>query len=91
MTKIDKVCEQVCEDVSRVFCSISVRDCVDKVSMVMGLPRSQILPFKNYESEMDLDTNINILSLMSFRHILRLTDDYMNNFIGDLKQKKLRE
>jgi len=90
MTKIDKICELVSDDISDVFSSPAIKDCVDKVAMVMGLPRYHILPFKNYECEMDLDNNINILSLMSLQQILRFTDDYLYNFLDDIDVKEMK-
>jgi hypothetical protein len=44
-----------------VFYSPIIKEAVDKVSQIMGLPRSHILPMKNYESEMELDDGVNTL------------------------------
>jgi hypothetical protein len=50
---------------SQVFYSPIIKEAVDSVSQIMGLPRSHILPMKNYESEMELDDGVNILALMT--------------------------
>ena len=96
LTKIDKVCPITEEDISQVFYSPIIKEAVDKVSQVMGLPRSHILPMKNYESEMELDDGVNTLALMTLLQVLRFSDDYMYNYLdlleeGKLKQMNIRE
>ncbi|KAJ8309041.1 hypothetical protein KUTeg_013915 [Tegillarca granosa] len=66
------------EDISVVFKSPAVRDMVDKVSQIIGLPRAHILPLKNYEKEMELEDGINILALLTLKQILHFADDYLN-------------
>jgi hypothetical protein len=48
-----------------------IKEAVDSVSQIMGLPRSHILPMKNYESEMELDDGVNTLALMTLLQVLR--------------------
>ncbi|VDI33808.1 Hypothetical predicted protein [Mytilus galloprovincialis] len=86
LTKIDKICERTEEDLSNVFYSPLVKETVERVSQIMGLPRSHILPVKNYESEMDLNDNVNILALMSLQQILHFADDYMYNHLDKHKE-----
>ncbi|OWF39881.1 Interferon-induced protein 44-like [Mizuhopecten yessoensis] len=88
LTKIDTICEEISNDISKVFFSPRMNDCVDRVAMVMGLPRSHILPVKNYECEVELDQNINILSLLSLRRILNFADDNLYNELNEIKAGK---
>lgn len=83
LTKIDKICSKVDEDTSQVFKSKSIKEQVDNVSQLLGIPRNHVLLVKNYESEIELKTNINILALMTLRHMLRATRDYMFNFLEE--------
>ncbi|KAL3875137.1 hypothetical protein ACJMK2_038065 [Sinanodonta woodiana] len=83
LTKVDKVCRSVEEDLSIVFKSGLISDLVDKVSQVMGLPRGHVLPLKNYERELELDINVNILALLALRQILRCSQDFMFNFLDN--------
>jgi len=81
---------------SQVFYSPIIKEAVDSVSQIMGLPRSHILPMKNYESEMELDDGVNTLALMTLLQVLRFSDDYMYNYLdlldeGKLKQMNIRE
>ncbi|XP_076099874.1 interferon-induced protein 44-like isoform X3 [Mytilus galloprovincialis] len=83
LTKIDKICQKTETDLSNVFYSTPIKEAVDKISQIMGLPRSHIIPVKNYESEMDLNTNVSILALLSLQKMLHFADDGMNNQKGE--------
>ncbi|XP_033754665.1 interferon-induced protein 44-like [Pecten maximus] len=89
LTKIDKICEEISHDVSKVFFSSAVKECVDKVAVLMGLPRSHVLPVKNYECEVDLDQNVNILSLRSLGRILNFVDDFLFNKLDEIVGGKI--
>ena len=91
LTKVDKVCKVTGEDLSQVFYSPTVQENVDRVSQVMGLPRSHILPVKNYESEMELNDNINILALLTLQQMLHFADDYMYNYLDQLEDGKVQQ
>ncbi|XP_021375421.1 interferon-induced protein 44-like isoform X2 [Mizuhopecten yessoensis] len=90
LTKIDEICEETSEDLSNVFFSTVVKECVDKVASLMGLPRSHILPVKNYECEVELDQNINILALLSLRRILNFVDDFLFNKSDEIAAEKMK-
>ncbi|XP_060064215.1 interferon-induced protein 44-like [Ylistrum balloti] len=88
LTNIDRICQKTSEDISKVFFSSAVKECVERVSMMMGLPQSQVLPVKNYHREADLDQNINILSLRSLRRILNFVDDSLHNRLDEIEAEK---
>ena len=81
------MCESVEADLSTIFSNTNVKDAVDKASQVFGIPRAQVLPVKNYESETDLDENVNILTLLALRQILRSCQDYLYNQLEDLEDR----
>lgn len=83
MTKIDKVCETLQRDVSMTFCIPAVGELVEKVALIFGLPRAHIIPIKNYESEMELKSDINTLALLALRQILNFADDYLTNYLDE--------
>lgn len=79
MTKLDKICPDVNDDVKNTFTSTAVRDAVEKVADVMGLPRAHVLPVKNYESETKLlTTALDILLMEALQRCLDFADDYMD-------------
>ena len=84
LTKIDKVCLEVEQDLSYVFRSKAVLEQVDKVSQLLGVPRNSVLPIKNYEQEIKVNENVNILALISLLEILRASEDYLYNFLDEV-------
>ncbi|XP_069123056.1 interferon-induced protein 44-like isoform X2 [Argopecten irradians] len=90
LTKIDKIWEEISDDVSKVYFSPAMKECVDKVAMVMGLPRSHVLPVKNYEFEVELDQNTNILALLSLRRLLHFVDDFLYNRLDEIEDQQIQ-
>ena len=88
LTKLDKVCPEVEEDAKHAFHSAAVRDAVDKVADVMGLPRGYVLPIKNYESETLLDPNIDILFLNALKQTVNFADDYIEEQMDKMTVEK---
>lgn len=82
LTKIDKMCPKVDEDVKQVIYSGAVRNTVDKLAEVMGLPRGHILPIKNYENETDLDSDMDLLILKALKQTINFADDYIEEQLG---------
>ncbi|XP_053376723.1 interferon-induced protein 44-like [Mercenaria mercenaria] len=81
LTKIDTLCKDVQADVSSTYKSHTVEQHVDKAAQLLGLPRANVLPVRNYENELELDDNVNILALISLRQILYLAEDFMENML----------
>lgn len=79
LTKIDKICKLVEEDVSKTYKSSNVEDAIDKAAKIIAIPRSQILPVKNYEKETILNMDINILALTALKKSLVFADDILEN------------
>jgi hypothetical protein len=88
VTKIDKVCSYVEEDVSTVFQSVAVQELVDTVSNIFGVPRSHVLPVKNYEKEINVRDDVSLLALHSLQQILRASEDFMFNLLDMLDDEK---
>ena len=78
LTKLDKICPDVNDDVKNTFTSTAVCDAVEKVAEIMGLPRAHVLPVKNYESETKLKTTVDILLMEALQRCLDFADDYMD-------------
>ena len=78
LTKLDKICPNVNDDVSNTFTSSAVCDAVQKISEIFGLPRAHVLPVKNYESESKLKTGVNILLMEALERCLDFADDFID-------------
>lgn len=79
LTKMDKISETVNKDVYQMFTSSVVEDVVNKAADIIAIPRSHVLPVKNYEKESQLKTDINILALTALRQALMFADDFLEN------------
>ncbi|XP_019922004.3 interferon-induced protein 44 [Magallana gigas] len=89
LTKIDKICASVQDDVRLTYYIPTVQEHVDKVAEMIGLPKSHVIPVKNYESERELNDNINILNLLAMQQILHFADDYLYNYLDDLDDEQI--
>lgn len=83
LTKIDKICPMVENDVSRVFISKAILEQVTKISQLLGIPRNNIFPVKNYESEIKLNNNVSVLALVALNEMLNASDDFLYNFMDE--------
>ena len=91
LTKLDKVCPEVEKDSKHVFHSTGVRDAVDKVADVMGLPRGYVLPIKNYESETILNPDMDILFLNALKQTVNFADDYIEDQLDKMAVEKKKD
>nr|XP_034306901.1 interferon-induced protein 44 [Crassostrea gigas] len=79
LTKLDKVCPLVDEDVRRVYHSQACKQALETAADVIGIPRGHVFPVKNYEKESQLQTNISIMALTAMRQTLVFADDYLED------------
>ncbi|XP_042320167.1 interferon-induced protein 44-like [Sceloporus undulatus] len=80
LTKVDEICPSLEENVSDVYRSRTVEKQMQLTAERLGLPLCQIVPVKNYSSELDLKDNVDILILMAVRQMLRLAESYLDDF-----------
>ena len=88
LTKLDKICPDVNDDVTNTFTSSAVCDAVEKVADIMGLPRGHVLPVKNYERETKLKTGVNILLMEALELCLDFADDFMDEQLDKLASEE---
>ena len=86
LTKVDKICPEVEAETSKVYKSEPVLEQVNKISQLLGIPRNYVLPVKNYETEIELSDDVNILALLCLRQLLRASEDYLFNFLDQAEQ-----
>ncbi|KAJ7332563.1 hypothetical protein JRQ81_014743 [Phrynocephalus forsythii] len=83
MTKVDEICPSVKDNVSNVYKSKAVLEQMQIASVKFGIPLNQIVPIKNYCSELELKTDVDILILTALRQMVRAADCYLDNFLSD--------
>ncbi|ESO93522.1 hypothetical protein LOTGIDRAFT_119204, partial [Lottia gigantea] len=81
LTKVDEIAQEVDEDLNNLFYSSEVEEVVTTVSQLVGLPRSHVLPVKNYEKETELNDTVDRYALLSLQQMLRFADDYLYNML----------
>ncbi|XP_052814901.1 interferon-induced protein 44-like isoform X1 [Mya arenaria] len=81
LTKIDKVAPELEENWRSTFKNQEIKECVDKAATAIGISRNNVHPVKNYEIELEVDEDLNVLSLLALRQIIHLSMDHMENVI----------
>ncbi|XP_078607811.1 interferon-induced protein 44-like [Branchiostoma floridae x Branchiostoma japonicum] len=79
LTKIDKACEHVADDLSLVFRSKFILEKVEEVSAKFGPSETHIFPVQNYSRQSSLDNKIDILALEAMAQILGFAGDFLQN------------
>ena len=79
LSKVDKVDATLATDVSTVFKNAKVKEVVMETARLFGISANQVLPVKKYETEMTLDTGVDILALMALRQMLYSAEDHLDN------------
>ncbi|XP_071079866.1 interferon-induced protein 44-like [Haliotis cracherodii] len=82
LTKADKVCMEVQENVGDMFNSATIGDLVEQAGHLFGLPRSCVFPVKNYEDEVEVDKLVHMPLLLCLKQVLRFADDYLQDSIS---------
>ncbi|XP_052759942.1 interferon-induced protein 44-like [Mya arenaria] len=81
LTKVDVACTEVAQNVSSVFRNTNVEKVVDTVAKLLGLPRNNVLPVKNYENEVQLEAATSALALLALRQALYFTEDFLEDVV----------
>ncbi|XP_053472096.1 interferon-induced protein 44-like [Ictalurus furcatus] len=77
MTRVDKACEMVSQDLKKIYYSKKIKEKVDKCNDNMGIPLNAIYPVKNYSESITQDLVIDMLLLTALRDILNFANDYV--------------
>ncbi|XP_052787054.1 interferon-induced protein 44-like isoform X2 [Mya arenaria] len=75
LTKIDKLHEDIAENLADVFNRPEVKAVVDQVSEALGIPPNHVFPVKNYHSEMETEVAVHGLVLIALRKMLFIALD----------------
>ncbi|XP_028461581.1 uncharacterized protein LOC114573529 [Perca flavescens] len=83
LTKIDEACLEVNEDLKNIYMVKHLKEKMEVISATVGIPMNCIFPVKNYDSEIDLNNDVDSLILSAMKHIINLGDDCIN-FINSM-------
>ncbi|XP_070705527.1 interferon-induced protein 44-like [Pempheris klunzingeri] len=77
LTKIDKACPEIKEDVKNVYKVDYLKKKMEEFSAAVGIPMNCIFPVKNYSEEIDLNSDVDSLILSAMKHIINYGEDYI--------------
>ncbi|XP_047442376.1 interferon-induced protein 44-like [Mugil cephalus] len=83
LTKVDEACPLVKQDLKNIYTSAYMKETAEQASVRLGVPLSCIVPVKNYNEELELNLNCDILLLNAIIQMLRFADNYFD----DLSQR----
>ncbi|XP_067394370.1 interferon-induced protein 44-like [Emydura macquarii macquarii] len=90
LTKVDEICPILEEDIQCVYKSKAVEKQMRITAERLGIPLAQIVPVKNYCSELDLSFDVDILILSAMRQLIRLAESYLDNFPFEVSKKEFK-
>jgi hypothetical protein len=79
------------EDVCNTSSSLVIPSVIEKVADIMGLPRAHVLPVKNYESEKELQTGVDILVMEALQRCLDFADDFIDEQLDKLASEEKKD
>uniref|UniRef100_A0A8C4QTY4 Uncharacterized protein n=1 Tax=Eptatretus burgeri TaxID=7764 RepID=A0A8C4QTY4_EPTBU len=71
LTHCDEACTEVQKDLTMVFRSKYIND------KKLGIPLNFVFPVKNYSTVVDISTNMDILLLSTFQHMINFAGDFI--------------
>ncbi|KAI4873967.1 hypothetical protein NFI96_030644, partial [Prochilodus magdalenae] len=77
LTRVDKACQMVQKDVTKVYKSKRVKDKMQDCSIRLGVPMNCIFPIKSYHEETKTDNNLNCLMLDAMTQAVHSANDFV--------------
>ncbi|XP_068565244.1 interferon-induced protein 44-like isoform X2 [Cebidichthys violaceus] len=78
LTKIDELCPEIKDDLKNIYKIKYLKEKVEQFSANVGIPLNCIFPVKNYNSEIDLDSDVDSLILSSLKRFITFGEDGIN-------------
>lgn len=79
ITKVDEACPQVAKDIKNTYKSKHLKQLVDKIHMLVGVPFNCIFLVKNYCTELEVNDGVSALTLCALKRMISFGEDFLNN------------
>ncbi|XP_066517478.1 interferon-induced protein 44-like [Hoplias malabaricus] len=76
---VDKACQQVSNDIKKIYTSRKIKEKMQECSNKLGVPMNCIFPVKNYSEEVNNDICLDVLILMAVTNIIMFANDYVED------------
>lgn len=80
-TAVDLVCDHVEKDIRNVFYSRNIQKLFTMVSERSGFPLNMIHPQRNYVKETQTELNIDFLTMLLFKQIVKVSKDFCERLL----------
>ncbi|XP_052786793.1 interferon-induced protein 44-like isoform X2 [Mya arenaria] len=77
LTQIDKLHEEVADNLADVFNHSDVKAAVDKASETLSIPPNHVFPVKNNHTEVETEVSIDSLALMALQKMIFMASDFL--------------
>nr|XP_033500302.1 interferon-induced protein 44-like [Epinephelus lanceolatus] len=79
LTKVDIACPEVGKNVNNAYKSIYLKEQVDKVNTLLGIPLNSIFLVKNYDPDPNFSDDMNALIMSALRQMITFGDDFLSD------------
>ncbi|KAM4531304.1 interferon-induced protein 44-like [Odontesthes bonariensis] len=82
LTKVDEACPEVEKTITNIYKSKYLKEQVEKICLLLGIPMNSIFLVKNYNSEMETSKDMNVPLMYALRQMINFGEDFLNSQKG---------